>query len=109
MRTSGYYSNSLGRFTSADRGQAGAKTEPGAVGQETVALRPRAGAGRYLDAMARNPVLLVHGIDDTAAVFRRMQPYLEGGGLPVHGLNLVPNNGKVGLTELARQLDQHVR
>jgi triacylglycerol lipase len=59
--------------------------------------------------MARNPVLLVHGIDDTVALFRRMKPYLERGGLSVQALNLVPNNGKVGLIELARQLDQHVR
>ena len=59
--------------------------------------------------MARHPVLLVHGIDDTAALFRRMKPYLENSGLSVHTLNLVPNNGKVGLTELAKQLDQYVR
>ena len=59
--------------------------------------------------MARHPVLLVHGIDDTAALFRRMKPYLENGGLPVHTPNLVPNNGNVGLTELAKQLDQYVR
>ena len=59
--------------------------------------------------MTRNPVLLVHGIDDTVALFHRMKPYLERGGLPVHALNLVPNNGNAGLIELARQLDAHVR
>jgi triacylglycerol lipase len=59
--------------------------------------------------MARHPVLLVHGIDDTAALFRSMKPFLEDGGLSVHSLNLVPNNGKVGLKELAKQLDQHAR
>jgi len=58
--------------------------------------------------MAADPVLLVHGIDDTAALFRRMKPYLERGGLAVHALNLVPNNGNAGLIELARQLDEHV-
>ncbi|HEV8037583.1 MAG TPA: hypothetical protein VGP62_01885 [Bryobacteraceae bacterium] len=30
--------------------------------------------------MARHPVLLVHGIDDTAALFRSVKPYLEGNG-----------------------------
>jgi triacylglycerol lipase len=59
--------------------------------------------------MAQNPVVLVHGIDDTAALFRRMKPYLEHEGLPVHSLNLVPNNGKADLAELARQLDSFVR
>jgi triacylglycerol lipase len=58
--------------------------------------------------MAPNPVLLVHGIDDTAALFQRMKPYLARGGLTVHALNLIPNNGKAGLIELARQLDAHV-
>jgi triacylglycerol lipase len=38
-----------------------------------------------------------------------MKPYLEHAGLPVHSLNLVPNNGKAGLAELARQLDSFVR
>lgn len=59
--------------------------------------------------MARNPVLLVHGIYDTVALFRRMKPYLEQGGLSVHGLNLVPNNGNAALNELAQQLDLYVR
>ncbi len=58
--------------------------------------------------MAPNPVLLVHGINDTVALFRRMKPYLERGGLPVHALNLVPNNGNAGLIELARQLEAHI-
>jgi triacylglycerol lipase len=62
-----------------------------------------------ISLMARNPVLLVHGIDDTVALFRRMRLYLERGGLSVHALNLIPNNGTAGLAELAKQLDRHVR
>jgi triacylglycerol lipase len=58
--------------------------------------------------MARNPVLLVHGIDDTAALFNRMKPYLERDGLSVQAVNLVPNNGQVGLIELAHQLNAHL-
>jgi triacylglycerol lipase len=54
-------------------------------------------------------VLLVHGIYDTMAKFYRMKPYLERGGLSVHSFNLVPNDGKAPLSELAQQLDKHVR
>lgn len=59
--------------------------------------------------MRANPVLLVHGIWDTGTRFRRMRPYLEHAGLLVHSIDLVPNNGKVSLTELALQLDAYVR
>jgi triacylglycerol lipase len=50
------------------------------------------------------PVLLVHGIDDTERVFHRMGLWLQECGCEVHSLNLVPNDGKAGLDELANQL-----
>ncbi|MBN3948163.1 MAG: triacylglycerol lipase [Nostoc sp. NMS7] len=56
----------------------------------------------------RNPVLLIHGIDDTEAVFHQMRNYLIQRGLSVHALNLVPNNGDVGLDELAKQVSDYV-
>ncbi|MBD2680672.1 MULTISPECIES: triacylglycerol lipase [Nostoc] len=56
----------------------------------------------------RNPVLLIHGIDDTEAVFRQMRPYLIQQRFTVHALNLVPNNGDVGLDELAKQVADYV-
>ncbi|MEH1944020.1 MAG: triacylglycerol lipase [Nostoc sp.] len=56
----------------------------------------------------RNPVLLVHGIDDTEAVFHKMRAYLIQQGWSVYSLNLVPNNGEVGLDELAKQLANYV-
>jgi triacylglycerol lipase len=59
--------------------------------------------------MAGRPVFLVHGIDDTIALFSHMTPYLERGGLSVHSLNLSPNNGDAALPDLAQQLDAHVR
>ena len=59
--------------------------------------------------MARHPVLLVHGIDDNVALFHRLKLYLERGGLSVHSLNLVPNDGAAALTELAQQLGDYVR
>ncbi|MBP0027956.1 triacylglycerol lipase [Roseofilum sp. Guam] len=56
----------------------------------------------------RNPVLLIHGIDDTGAVFRKMAAVLERQGWLTHALDLVPNNGKVGLDRLAEQIQGYV-
>ncbi|MEH2048288.1 esterase/lipase family protein [Nostoc sp.] len=56
----------------------------------------------------RNPVLLIHGIDDTEAVFHKMRAYLIQRGWSVYSLNLLPNNGDVGLDELAKQVADYV-
>ncbi|WP_138501254.1 esterase/lipase family protein [Nostoc sp. PA-18-2419] len=61
-----------------------------------------------IENQQRNPVLLIHGIDDTEAVFRKMRPYLIQQCLPVHALNLVPNNGDLGLDELAKQVADYI-
>ncbi|MDF5707123.1 MAG: triacylglycerol lipase [Nostoc sp. S4] len=61
-----------------------------------------------IENQQRNPVLLIHGIDDTEAVFRQMRLYLIQQGFPVHALNLVPNNGDLGLDELAKQVANYV-
>jgi triacylglycerol lipase len=58
--------------------------------------------------MVLNPVLLLHGIDDTDAIFHKMTPYLQEHGWSVHSLNLVPNCGKVGLDKLAQQVAHYV-
>lgn len=52
----------------------------------------------------RNPVLLVHGIYDTALKFRRMSAYLTNLGWSVHSLSLTPNNGNSRLETLAEQV-----
>jgi triacylglycerol lipase len=49
-------------------------------------------------------VVLVHGIDDTSAVFRHMGPRLQRAGFQTHAMNLVPSNGDAGLDHLASQL-----
>ena len=59
--------------------------------------------------MAAVPVILIHGIDDTAALFRRMQPFLEQRGFSVHSFNLTPNDGTASLGRLARQVEHYVR
>jgi triacylglycerol lipase len=55
-----------------------------------------------------NPVLLVHGIGDTEAVFYKMRNYLTQRGWSVYAINLVPNNGEVGLDVLAQQLADYI-
>ncbi|MEH1783342.1 MAG: triacylglycerol lipase [Nostoc sp.] len=61
-----------------------------------------------IENQQRNPVLLIHGIDDTEAVFHKMRAYLIQRGWSVYSLNLVPNNGDVGLDELANQVADFV-
>ncbi|MEH2459486.1 esterase/lipase family protein [Nostoc sp.] len=56
----------------------------------------------------RNPVLLIHGLDDTEAVFHKMRVYLIQRGWSVYSLDLVPNNGDLGLDELAKQVADYI-
>lgn len=55
-----------------------------------------------------NPLLLVHGINDTGAIFQRMAPYLTQRGWCVYDLDLIPSNGELGLDELAGQVADYV-
>lgn len=52
----------------------------------------------------RNPVLLLHGIWDTGAIFRPMARHLNSLGWETHDLNLSPNNGDGCLAALAQQV-----
>jgi len=56
----------------------------------------------------RNPVLLIHGITDTIAVFQGMATYLSAQGWSVHSFNLIPNNGDLSLDQLAAQVADYV-
>jgi triacylglycerol lipase len=56
----------------------------------------------------RNSVLLIHGIEDTGAVFNTMASYLRQLGWPVYTLDLVPNNATLGLDILAQQVSDYV-
>jgi triacylglycerol lipase len=56
----------------------------------------------------RNPVLLVHGINDTGAIFEKMAPYLTQLGWSVYDLDLIPSNGAVGLDQLAQQVANYI-
>jgi triacylglycerol lipase len=55
-----------------------------------------------------NPVLLIHGIDDTGEVFQEMASYLTQRNRSVFTLDLVPNNGDLGLDELAKQVASYI-
>ncbi len=52
----------------------------------------------------RNPVLLIHGLWDTHAIFKAMTAYLSQLGWTVYSLDLIPNNGDAGLDVLAQQV-----
>jgi triacylglycerol lipase len=56
----------------------------------------------------RHPVLLLHGIWKTGAVFRSMSRYLTERGFAVHSLDLVPSDGRLGLDKLAEQVGAYI-
>jgi triacylglycerol lipase len=58
--------------------------------------------------LTRNPVLLLHGLCDTARLFRRLKRHLEEREWEVHILEFVPNNGTAGLEMLAQQVHDYV-
>jgi triacylglycerol lipase len=58
--------------------------------------------------MVLNPVLLLHGIDDTDAIFHKMIPNLQSQGWEVYSFSMIPNNGKVGLDQLAQQVADYI-
>jgi triacylglycerol lipase len=60
------------------------------------------------DVVSRNPVLLIHGIDDTDAIFGQMTPFLRNLGCAVHSLDLAPNCGAAGLEILAEQIASYI-
>ncbi|MGB3616377.1 MAG: alpha/beta fold hydrolase [Elainellaceae cyanobacterium] len=60
------------------------------------------------DCSRRNPVLLIHGIDDTSAKFYRLQPYLRDRGWVVHAIDLTPSDGSIGLDALACQVHTYI-
>lgn len=60
------------------------------------------------DSVALNPVVLVHGIWNTAGIFGTLGPYLEQLGWPVYALSMRPNNGDAPIEVLAEQVNSFV-
>lgn len=56
----------------------------------------------------RPPVLLIHGLNDTIKIFRKMSAYLISLGWQVYSLNLIPNNGDKCLEDLALQVLNYI-
>ncbi len=56
----------------------------------------------------RNPVLLIHGIWDTGGIFLPMATYLRKLGWTVYTIDLVPNDGALGLDHLAQQVATYI-
>ncbi|WP_083798466.1 triacylglycerol lipase [Lyngbya sp. PCC 8106] len=61
-----------------------------------------------MNSSHRNPVILIHGIFDTTAIFRTMSVYLTQQGWEVHCFNLIPNYGFLGIDRLAAQITDYV-
>jgi triacylglycerol lipase len=57
---------------------------------------------------AINPVILVHGINDTSAKMRSIASQLRQRGRSVYGIDLVPNDGTATLEVLADQLQEFI-
>lgn len=56
----------------------------------------------------RKCVLLVHGLNDTRAIFQTMAPTLIKLGWSVYDLDLLPSNGELPLDKLAHQVADYV-
>ena len=62
-----------------------------------------------MSSIRRNPLVLIHGIDDTVTVFDPAIAYLrQQGWSSFHPLNLTPNNGNAGLDVLAIQVADYI-
>jgi len=55
-----------------------------------------------------NPILLLHGLWDTEAIFHPMSRFLKNLGYSVYSLSMIPNNGDVALEKLASQVATYV-
>ncbi len=55
-----------------------------------------------------NPVVLVHGFLDRQYIFKSMARYLIAKGWSVHAVDLVPNDGRKSLPDLAHQLQTFI-
>lgn len=56
----------------------------------------------------KNPIVLVHGLWDTDAIFQQLRPYLVQRGWQVHSLDLIPSDGSAPLEVLAQQLAEFI-
>ena len=67
-------------------------------------FRPEARAARSAPPAKRNPVLLIHGIGDSAWSMRALARHLRAEGREVHAITFERNWGQLGLEQLAEQV-----
>ena len=84
------------------------KNEPACRGAAVLKRTDLSAKNTMNSSKHRNPLLLVHGINDTGAIFQRMAPYLTALGWSVYDLDLIPSNGDLGLDKLALQVADYV-
>lgn len=78
------------------------------IGILLIALAPPASGLEPRPWDGHHPVVLVHGIWDTAAVFDRMAARLSSEGWSVYPVSLQPNDGSAPLEALADQLRRFI-
>lgn len=61
-----------------------------------------------MEASVEQPLVLVHGIFDTGAIFADMADFFGERGLRTHAPNLQPSSGAAGLEVLALQLQRFI-
>ncbi|MEL6158685.1 MAG: alpha/beta fold hydrolase [Cyanobacteria bacterium J06554_11] len=61
-----------------------------------------------LKSEKKHPVVLVHGIWNTAAIFNPLRAHLEKAGWSVYALSMVPNNGDAPIEVLAEQMSSFI-
>jgi triacylglycerol lipase len=61
-----------------------------------------------MDDADLNPVVLVHGLDDTSVKMKAMQRFLGAQGWTAKAIALTPSNGSIGLDMLATQLSDFI-
>jgi triacylglycerol lipase len=59
-------------------------------------------------SQSRNPIVLVHGMWDTATVFGKLQAFLESQEYRVYSFDMRPSNGDAPLEVLAEQVAQFI-
>lgn len=62
-----------------------------------------------MNSKIKNPVILIHGYNDTARKMRHIAKNLRDDGWLVYPVTLTPSSGKIGIDELALQLDNFIR
>ena len=58
--------------------------------------------------MKKNPIVMVHGLNDTGKKFKTMESYLQQLGYQTHAITLPHKFGMVDLTILAKQLKEYI-